>query len=226
MSYASASVTTSASSPSITARACAPEPPCDCLISTSCPVRRFHSWANAALMSLYSSRVGSYDTLSSVTFSCAAAVPADGRERARAPAPVEQCVVSVFMSRVLYVSRASAALSVMRSCRVAVVRPFPNPRSPRARSEPELQPREHRVLRRPHRRRVRSVELRALVVRREQQPARQAPVEPDARRPCAPRLRRRIGERRERVRDRSSARRSGPRARARPARRVFEPSSG
>ena len=34
MSYASASVTTSASSPSITERACLPEPPCDCLIST------------------------------------------------------------------------------------------------------------------------------------------------------------------------------------------------
>ena len=84
MSYASASVTTSASSPSITARACDPEPPCDCLISTSCPVRRFHSWANAALMSLYSSRVGSYDTLSSVTFSCAAAVPPMGATSASA----------------------------------------------------------------------------------------------------------------------------------------------
>ena len=80
MSYASPSVTTSASSPSITARACAPEPPCDCLISTSCPVRRFHSCANAALMSLYSSRVGSYDTLSSVTFSCARGRSGRGRD--------------------------------------------------------------------------------------------------------------------------------------------------
>ncbi len=38
ISAASASVTTSASSPSITERACLPEPPCDCLIVTSLPV--------------------------------------------------------------------------------------------------------------------------------------------------------------------------------------------
>ena len=38
MSYAKARVTTSASKPSITARACAPEPPCDWLIETSTPV--------------------------------------------------------------------------------------------------------------------------------------------------------------------------------------------
>jgi hypothetical protein len=38
MSPASASVTTSAPSPSITERACLPEPPCDWLMRTSCPV--------------------------------------------------------------------------------------------------------------------------------------------------------------------------------------------
>ena len=38
MSYASASVTTSASMPSITLLACAPEPPCDCLMTTFSPV--------------------------------------------------------------------------------------------------------------------------------------------------------------------------------------------
>ena len=40
MSSASASVTTSASSPSMTERACLPEPPCDCLMVTSWPVLR------------------------------------------------------------------------------------------------------------------------------------------------------------------------------------------
>jgi hypothetical protein len=59
MSYASASVTTSASRPSITARACLPEPPCDCSIVTFCPVLASHDLANAALTSTYSSRVGS-----------------------------------------------------------------------------------------------------------------------------------------------------------------------
>ncbi len=38
MSYASASVTTSASRPSMTVRACLPEPPCDCLMVTFSPV--------------------------------------------------------------------------------------------------------------------------------------------------------------------------------------------
>jgi len=41
MSQASASVTTSASRPSITERACFPEPPCDCRIVTSWPVFPF-----------------------------------------------------------------------------------------------------------------------------------------------------------------------------------------
>ncbi len=38
MSPASASVTTSASRPSITERACFPEPPCDCFTVTVSPV--------------------------------------------------------------------------------------------------------------------------------------------------------------------------------------------
>ena len=49
MSAASARVTTSASRPSITARACAPEPPCDCLTTTSSPVLAFQYLAKAAL---------------------------------------------------------------------------------------------------------------------------------------------------------------------------------
>src|SRR4051812_40296115 len=66
-------------------RACLPEPPCDCLTVTSCPVFAFHAFAKAWLNSTYSSRVGSYDTLSSVTgFCCATArdsVPARARAR-------------------------------------------------------------------------------------------------------------------------------------------------
>jgi len=59
MSGASARVTTSASRPSITARACLPEPPCDCAIVTVSPVVAFQSATNAASNSWYSSRVGS-----------------------------------------------------------------------------------------------------------------------------------------------------------------------
>src|SRR5262245_50024317 len=72
MSPASASVTTSAGRPSMTVRACLPEPPCDCLTVTSSPVLPFQYFANAALYSTYNSRVGSYDALSNVTsFACA-----------------------------------------------------------------------------------------------------------------------------------------------------------
>src|SRR5262249_21606153 len=66
MSYASASVITSASSPSITALACPPDPPCDFLIVTVWPVFAFEYLTNAALNSWYNSRVGSYDTFNSV----------------------------------------------------------------------------------------------------------------------------------------------------------------
>jgi hypothetical protein len=65
-SAARASVTTSAARPSITERAWRPEPPCDWLIFTSSPVFFFQYSANDLLKSTYSSRVGSYDTLSSV----------------------------------------------------------------------------------------------------------------------------------------------------------------
>jgi hypothetical protein len=51
MSPESARVTTSASSPSITERACLPEPPCDCWISISWPVLARHCTANARLTS-------------------------------------------------------------------------------------------------------------------------------------------------------------------------------
>jgi hypothetical protein len=43
MSEGMPSVTISASIPSITARACAPEPPCDARTVTVSPVRAFHS---------------------------------------------------------------------------------------------------------------------------------------------------------------------------------------
>ena len=51
MSPASASVTTSAGSPSMTARAWRPEPPCDWLMRTSWPVVCFQCFAKATLMS-------------------------------------------------------------------------------------------------------------------------------------------------------------------------------
>ena len=51
MSQASARVTTSASRPSITARACLPEPPWDCWSSIVCPVFAVHSRAKVALSS-------------------------------------------------------------------------------------------------------------------------------------------------------------------------------
>src|SRR5262245_57785588 len=54
-----ASETTSASRPSITARAWVVEPPCDCLISSVLPLCAWYFGVNAALMSRHSSRVGS-----------------------------------------------------------------------------------------------------------------------------------------------------------------------
>ena len=67
----------------MTARACLPEPPCDWLMVTAWPVFAFQDVANAALKSWYSSRVGSYETLSSVTAACAARAP---RPAGRMPA--------------------------------------------------------------------------------------------------------------------------------------------
>jgi hypothetical protein len=51
MSWPSASVTTSASSPSITARACRPDPPCDMRICTASRVAARRAAAKAALTS-------------------------------------------------------------------------------------------------------------------------------------------------------------------------------
>src|SRR6185295_18885545 len=75
MSAASASVTTSAGRPSITARAWRPEPLCDWVTVTVSPVFFFQYSAKALLKSSYNSRVGSYETLSSLT-SAAFATPA------------------------------------------------------------------------------------------------------------------------------------------------------
>ena len=82
VSPASASVATSASRPSMIERACLPEPPCDCLIVTSCPVLAFQYFENAGLNSANSSRVGSYDTFSSV--SCRANDGRAGRDKTAA----------------------------------------------------------------------------------------------------------------------------------------------
>ena len=59
----------------MTARAWPPEPPCDCLIVTVWPLFAFQYLMKAALKSWYSSRVGSYETFSSV---CAATAPDHG----------------------------------------------------------------------------------------------------------------------------------------------------
>ncbi len=59
MSQASASVTTSAGRPSMTERACLPEPPWDCVTRTVWPVSARQWAAKAALYSSKSSRVGS-----------------------------------------------------------------------------------------------------------------------------------------------------------------------
>ena len=83
MSPASASVTTSAARPSMTERAWRPEPPCDWLILTVSPVFFFQYSANDLLKSAYSSRVGSYDTLSRVTSAaCATCAGAADEHRA------------------------------------------------------------------------------------------------------------------------------------------------
>ena len=92
MSYASASVTTSASRPSITLRACLPDPPWDCLMTIFSPVLACHCRAKSALISLYSSRVGSYETLRSVTSARAAGAAAIAAERSNIGRIVEMCI--------------------------------------------------------------------------------------------------------------------------------------
>src|SRR5437773_10347368 len=66
----------------MTERACFPEPPCDWLTVTASPAFAFQCFANAWLNSWYSSRVGSYETLSSVTSAPAARAGATPGEAA------------------------------------------------------------------------------------------------------------------------------------------------
>jgi hypothetical protein len=54
-----ASVTTSASRPSMTARAWVPDPPCDCLIVSVVPLACWYLAMNASFSARQSSRVGS-----------------------------------------------------------------------------------------------------------------------------------------------------------------------
>lgn len=72
MSFGWFIVTTSACSPCSTDSACALDAPCDCLIVTVSPVCCLYAAAKLALMSLYSSRVTSYDTLRIDVSACAA----------------------------------------------------------------------------------------------------------------------------------------------------------
>jgi len=78
MSGAVASETTSASSPSITARAWRPAPPCDISMVSGAPPPPVHDATNIGLISAYSSRVGSYDTFRMRSGAAAAAEPSPG----------------------------------------------------------------------------------------------------------------------------------------------------
>ena len=102
MSYDIASVTRSASRPSITARACLPEPPCDWLTVSVCPVLLCQCLAKAVLTSWYSSRVGSYETLSSF-------------RPAGAPPPRLHCAAN--SSRLASPARVTISSSWARCCR-------------------------------------------------------------------------------------------------------------
>ncbi|MNT61226.1 hypothetical protein D3C72_1988530 [compost metagenome] len=84
MSLAWFMVTTDASRPSATERACLLEPPCDCLMVMVSPVLAFQSAINAGFTSLNSSRITSYEAFSKTTGS--AALAAIGRLRAAAEA--------------------------------------------------------------------------------------------------------------------------------------------
>ena len=64
----------------MTERACRPEPPCDCLMVTVSPVFFFQYALKDLLKSTYSSRVGSYDTLSKVTSAACARLAAAADE--------------------------------------------------------------------------------------------------------------------------------------------------
>src|SRR5438045_625775 len=75
-------------------RACLPEPPCDCLMVTSWPVLPFQYLAKAWLNSTYNSRVGSYDTLSSVTGALAACCCANAPVATPAPARVKPAIAA------------------------------------------------------------------------------------------------------------------------------------
>ena len=83
----------------MTERAWRPEPPCDWLILTVSPVFFFQYSAKDLLKSTYSSRVGSYDTLSSVT-SAACATPAGAADEDRAREREQQPAFPVGLSHV------------------------------------------------------------------------------------------------------------------------------
>src|SRR5580765_480763 len=67
MSYARAKVTMSAPKPSISRRACFPEPSWDCLIVTWSPVLACQYFEKEAFSSAYNSLVGSYGAFRSVS---------------------------------------------------------------------------------------------------------------------------------------------------------------
>src|SRR5690606_10974380 len=87
----------SASRPSMTDLACLPDPPWDWRIRTSTPDFSLYALANAASTSRYSSRVGSYETFSSVREDCACA----GKPSTKAAASVASAIQVFFLANML-----------------------------------------------------------------------------------------------------------------------------
>ena len=92
MSFGWFIVTTSACRPCSTDSACALDAPCDWRIDTFSPLFCLYAAMKPALMSLYNSRVTSYDTLSSDVSACAVDTPASASVIAVMPAASQRDV--------------------------------------------------------------------------------------------------------------------------------------
>src|SRR5690606_6360873 len=77
--------------------ACLPDPPCDWRIRTSTSDFSLYALANASSTSRYNSRVGSYETFSSVREDCACA----GKPSTKAAASVASAIQAFFLANML-----------------------------------------------------------------------------------------------------------------------------
>src|SRR5690606_5546702 len=82
----------SASRPSMTERACLPDPPCDWRMVSSTPELAWYALTKAASTARYNSRVGSYDTFNNDCASCACA----GKPSTKVAATAARAVQNVF----------------------------------------------------------------------------------------------------------------------------------